>query len=243
MWYQFAVENRGIVDVMTTILGEHFLLRHLPPEDLARLEAFATTRRFKANQPVFMKGDPASGMMAVLKGRVRISSYSADGREVVLNVINPGEVFGEIALIDGGERTADASAMEETELLVLERRDFLPFLERNPELCIKLLKVMCQRLRQTSEQLEDFSFLDLRTRLAKRLLDLVRSHGETEADGATRIDLTLSQRVLGAMMGTSREAVNKQLRAWEGEGVIRLKRGSITILDPERLELIVEALD
>ncbi len=228
---------------MSTILGEHFLLKHLPADDLARLEAFARSRRFKAREPVFMKGDPASGMMAVVAGRVRISSYSADGREVVLNVINPGEVFGEIALIDGGERTADAVAMEDTELLVLERRDFLPFLERNPELCIKLLKVMCHRLRRTSEQLEDFSFLDLRTRLAKRLLDLADAHGEEDGNGGIHIALSLSQRVLGAMMGTSREAVNKQLRAWEDEGLITLRRGSITLRDADQLELIVSALD
>ena len=227
---------------MPTILGEHFLLKHLPEKDLKRLEAFAKTRRFKAKEPVFMKGDPASGMMAVVAGRVRISSYSSDGREIVLNVINPGEVFGEIALIDGGERTADATAMEDTELMILERRDFVPFLERNPELCIKLLMVMCNRLRRTSEQLEDFSFLDLRTRLAKRLLDLAEDHG-IEEEGGVRISLSLSQRVLGAMMGTSREAVNKQLRAWEDEGLIRLKRGSVTLLDPEQLELIVEAMD
>lgn len=228
---------------MSTILAEHFLLKHLPAEDLARLEAFARSRSFKARQPVFMKGDPASGMMAVVKGRVRISSYSADGREVVLNVISPGEVFGEIALIDGGERTADAVAMEDTELLVLERRDFLPFLERNPELCIKLLKVMCHRLRRTSEQLEDFSFLDLRTRLAKRLLDLADAHGEEDGEGGLHISLGLSQRVLGAMMGTSREAVNKQLRAWQDEGILTLRRGSITLRDAEQLELIVSALD
>ena len=228
---------------MSTILAEHFLLKHLPPEDLKRLETFAKTRKFKAREPVFMKGDPASGMMAVVKGRIRISSYSADGREVVLNVINPGEVFGEIALIDGGERTADAVAMEDTELTVLERRDFLPFLERNPELCIKLLKVMCQRLRRTSEQLEDFSFLDLRTRLAKRLLELADSHGEEDGKGGIRIALGLSQRVLGAMMGTSREAVNKQLRAWEEEGLIALRRGSVTLLDAEQLELIVDTFD
>lgn len=227
---------------MHEILAEHFLLKHLRPEDMERLARFAKTRRFKAKEPVFMKGDPASGMMAVSKGRVRISSYSSDGREVVLNVINPGEVFGEIALIDGGERTADAVAMEETELIILERRDFVPFLERNPELCITLLKVMCKRLRQTSEQLEDFSFLDLRTRLAKRLLDLAEDHGEQEGEGI-RISLNLSQRVLGAMMGTSREAVNKQLRAWEDEDLIKLRRGSVTILDTEQLQLIVDASD
>ena len=101
---------------------------------------------------------------------------------------------------------------------------------------------MCHRLRRTSEQLEDFSFLDLRTRLAKRLLDLAADHGIPEDGGAVRISLNLSQRVLGAMMGTSREAVNKQLRAWEDEGLLRLKRGSVTLLDAEQLELIVEAM-
>ena len=233
--------DKGLTREMSTVLAEHFLFKHLPPEDLRRLEDFARRKSFKPKEPVFMKGDPATGMMAVVKGRIRITSYSSDGREVVLNGINPGEVFGEIALIDGGERTADAVAMEETELLILERRDFLPYLERNPELCIKLLTIMCQRLRKTSEQLEDFSFLDLRTRLAKRLVDLANRHGETTPEGV-RIALNLSQRVLGAMMGTSREAVNKQLRAWEEEGIIAIRRGSITLRDPEKLEMIVEAL-
>jgi CRP-like cAMP-binding protein len=220
------------------ILAEHILLRHLPDADLDRLAGFARTRACRPNEPVFVKGDPAAGMMAVVDGRVRIVTYSAEGKEIVLNVINPGEVFGEIALIDGGERTADAVAMEPTELLILERRDFLPYLERNPELCIKLLIMVCERIRATSEQIEDFSFLDLKARLAKRLVALTESHG-VPADEGTRIGMRLSQRELAAMMGTSREAVNKQLRAWQGDGMIVLRRGSITVVDQERLADVV----
>jgi CRP-like cAMP-binding protein len=158
---------------------------------------------------------------------------------VVLNVISPGEVFGEIALIDGGERTADAFAMETTELLVLTRRDFLPFLARNPEVCIRLLEVMCRRLRWTSEQLEDVNFLDLRSRLAKRLIYLWDNHSEKKGDSKQR-GVRIQQHTLAAMIGTSREAVNKQLRSWEVDGMIDVGRGSIVVLDRSRLEQIVE---
>jgi len=137
------------VDVKA-ILSQHFLLKQLSDADLGRLAQLATTRSYKTNEVVFLKGDPGTSMMAVLSGRIRICSYSPDGREIVLNVINPGEVFGEIALIDGGERTADAFAMDPSQLLVLSRREFLPFLEHSPEVCIRLLEVMCQRLRATS---------------------------------------------------------------------------------------------
>ena len=222
-----------------SILAQHFLLRQMPAPDLNRLSSLAFRRSYKKDQPVFLKGDPGNAMMAVLAGRVRICTYSVDGREVVLNVINPGEVFGEIALIDGGERTADAFAMEATELLVLGRRDFLPFLIRNPEVCVKLLEMMCLRLRWTSEQLEDFNFLDLRARLAKRLLFLADRHGEQTEQGIL-IGVRLPQHLLASMIGTSREAVNKQLRSWEGEGLIDVRRGSITIQDHDGLKQIVE---
>ncbi|MBK8174156.1 MAG: Crp/Fnr family transcriptional regulator [Rhodospirillales bacterium] len=221
------------------ILGGHFMLKHLPAQDLDRLAQLSATRHYKAGEPVFQKGDPGTAMMAVLAGRVRICSYSAEGREVVLNVISPGEVFGEIAMIDGGERTADAFAMDPTELLILSRRDFLPFLERNPDVCVRLLEVMCRRLRWTSQQLEDVNFLDLRSRLAKRLMYLSDHHGEPTGSG-TQMGVRISQHLLASMIGTSREAVNKQLRSWEQDGMIDVRRGSITVLDRSRLERIID---
>lgn len=221
------------------ILSDHFLLKHLSSVELDRLSRLAFTRPYKTNEPVFLKGDDGTAMMAILKGRVRVCSYSADGREVVLNIMTAGQVFGEIAMIDGGPRTADVFAMEPTELLVLSRRDFLPFLERNPSVAVKLLEVMCQRLRWTSSQVEDFFFLDLKSRLAKRLLQLA-AIGRRHADPSSGIDVQVSQQLLANMIGTSREAVNKQLRIWEGAGLIELKRGSITILDSAALERVVD---
>jgi len=229
------------------ILGDHFMLKYLPADELDRLSHLVMTRLYKPGEKIFLKGDEGNAMMAVLGGRVRICSYSSEGREVVLNVISPGEVFGEIALIDGGERTADAFAMDETELLILTRRDFLPFLERNPAVCIRLLEVMCHRLRWTSEQLEDVNFLDLRCRLAKRLIHLWDHHrspvdDKKPADAKKPRGVRIQQHTLAAMIGTTREAVNKQLRTWEKDGVIDVGRGSITVLDRSRLESVVEDL-
>jgi CRP-like cAMP-binding protein len=232
-----AKAQPGMLDVRN-ILSQHFLLKQLPPHDLERLAQLATTRKFDPGEAVFLKGDPGNAMMAVLSGRVRICAYSAGGREVVLNVISPGEVFGEIAMIDGGERTADAFAMENTDLLVLNRRDFMPFLERNPHVCVKLLEILCRRLRWTSEQLEDVNFLDLRSRLAKRILHLVDSQGEPVSN-SRNVGVRISQHMLASMIGTSREAVNKQLRFWEEEGLIDVKRGSITVLKRDHLKRIV----
>jgi CRP-like cAMP-binding protein len=128
--------------------------------------------------------------------------------------------------------------MEPTELLVLSRHDFLTFLNRDPNACLKLLQLMCQRLRWTTEQLEDVNFLDLRCRLAKRLLYLTAHHGEQS--GNEKRGVRISQQLLANMIGTSREAVNKQLGAWKEERVIATRRGRVTVLDRVRLGRIVE---
>ena len=163
----------------------------------------------------------------MLKGRVRISSIGPDGNQVVLNVIEEGEVFGEIALLDGKDRTADAVAMTDCELLAIDRRDFVPFVRANPEVALRLLAVMCERLRRTTEQVEDMIFLDAPQRLAKKLLQLV--------DGDAASGVTISQRELGNMIGLSRESINKQLKAWEQDGTLKIEQGSIVVLDPEAL--------
>jgi len=209
------------------------ILDSLADGERERLRALASRRRYGDRQTVFAKGDPAKGMYWVAEGRVRIVTNSAEGKEVILRVLGPGEIFGEIAMLDGGERTADAVADGAAELMHVGRADFMAFLEGNPKLCIELLELVCGRLRSTSEQLEDFSFLDLRARLAKRLLQLA---GDGDGEGA----IALSQQTLAAMMGTTREAVNKQLRTWEEEGAVALGRGSVIILDAAALQALAE---
>lgn len=222
------------------ILSKHFLLRHLAPEELEKLLGFARLRRCTANEVLFQKGDPGHALLAILKGRIRISTISEGGKEVVLNILGPGELFGEIALIDGKERSADATSMDASELLVIDGRDFVPYLQENPELCTRLLVVMCERVRWVSDLYEDVVFLSLPARLSKHLLRLADTYGSDVEDGR-QINLKLSQQDLGNLMGTTRESINKQLRAWQADGLISVRQGLITIREPEDLELFSHA--
>lgn len=211
----------------------------MQPEELDEILGFAVDRKVRRGQTIFQKGDSGSSMMAVLRGRVRISAVSAEGKEITLNVINPGEVFGELALLDGKPRSADATAAEETHLLVVERRHFLPFLTLRPELMLRMLVVVCDKLRQTSVALEQIALFDLPARLALVLLKLAGNYGRPGAEG-TRIELKLSQRDLSTLVASSRESVNKQLGAWREDGVIGTDDGFIVILRREELESLVE---
>ena len=178
-------------------------------------------------------------MMAVLGGRVRVSAVSSDGREITLNVISPGEIFGEIALLDGKPRSADATAIEETTLLVVERRHFLPFLKQNDDLYLRLLAVLCDRLRSTSMALESIALLDLPGRLARLLLKLAGDYGRP-APGGVRIDVKLSQRDLATLVASTRESVNKQFRVWREDGVLDLDSGYVVLRRPAELRTLVE---
>ena len=220
------------------ILEGSFLFKKLSPVEIDTLLKFSLVERYPAGREIYAKGSLGDSMMAVLRGRVKMSSVSAEGKEIVLNIMNAGEIFGEIALIDRGERSADAVAMTECEILVLHRRDFIPILEKHADICILLLQILCQRLRQTSEQVEDVLFRHLESRLAKALLHLVESAGMHQVNGLPT-DLHLSQRELGNHAGGSRESVNKHLQSWHRAGLIRLGKNSIEILDLAAIERLV----
>lgn len=210
------------------VLAKHRLFANIDPADLIALAGRATIRLFRADELIFQKGDPGNGIISVLSGSVRICCFSEDGDEVVLGIMQPGELFGEIGLIDGGERTAHAYACETTKLLILHRRDVMPFLERNPRACLELLDIAAQRLRTSSVRFEDFFFLDVRTRLAKLLVSLANKDGAKGLNEGMP-NICISQQQLANMIGTSRQAVNKQLREWENAGLIRLHHRSITV--------------
>jgi CRP-like cAMP-binding protein len=222
------------------VLSGHFLLRHLRPEELSRLAATANTVNHPAQTTIFQKGDPGDSMMAVMQGRVKICTYSSEGKELVLNFIGQGGLFGEIALLDGQPRTADAVALEPTELLVLRRAQFLPFVTANPEVAARLMAVLCQRLRQTSEALEDALLLNAPGRLARGLLRLANAFGVRQGAGI-RIDMKLSQQQIGNLIGVSRESINKHVMDWGRAGHVAVQQGFITILDEEALKALADA--
>lgn len=221
-------------------LASHFLLRALRPQELRELAASAAVVRHPRNTVVFQKGDPGDSMMAVIRGRVKICTYSSEGRELVLNIIGAGGVFGEIALLDGKERTADAVTLEETDLLLLLRNRFLPFLAANPEVSGRLFALVCQRLRETSESLEDTLFREASSRLARGLLRLATAFGRRIGDGV-RLEIRLSQQQIGSLIGISRESINKQLGEWTRAGYLSIEGGLITIRDGEALQAIALA--
>jgi CRP/FNR family transcriptional regulator, cyclic AMP receptor protein len=212
------------------------LFARLGDAELDSILSHAMVRRYEDGDQIFAKGDPGNSMMAVLRGRISITAPSPDGRQVVLTTMRDGDVFGEIALLDGKERTADATAAADCELLVVPRHSLLSLLDRHPELCIDFLVVLCERLRTTNEQVEDLAFLELEARLAKALLRLEQDIGRPARDRAAGVKI--SQRALGEIVGGSRESVNKHLQDWKRSGIIVIERGSIVIRDREALAAI-----
>jgi CRP-like cAMP-binding protein len=217
-----------------SLLRGHALFRDLPPAVIERLGAYMKTRRVARGATIFEKGDPGSGLMGVLTGSVKVSVASAEGKDIVLNIFYPGDVFGEIALLDGHPRTADATAMSACELVVIERRDFVPFLRDHPEVVLKFIEILCSRLRHTSEQVQDLTFLNLPTRLAKALLALTAGEGGVVENRKVAI----TQRELSQIIGKSRESTNKQLRAWQKRGWIKLERGGVAVVAKDKLAVV-----
>lgn len=228
MDYSTHQEKRRLFD-------QHFLLGRLSRVEIDGLLSYSRVERYSGGREIFAKGSPGQSMMAVLRGSIKISSLSPDGKEIVFNNVHPGEVFGDIAMLDGEERTAIATAIEDCELLVLNRRDFMPLLEKHADICMILLRILCQRLRQTSEQVEDVLFRHLEARIAKTLVHLAHSTNRKDPP----IDLHMTQRDLANNVGGSRESVNKHLQCLHRAGMIDLAKGSIVIRDRVALERLV----
>jgi len=217
------------------LLSSVSIFASIGERDIDRLLGVTTTKRLDKKEVLFRKGDPGNQLYGVLSGRLKVMAAGKDGKELVFNLMGPGEVIGEIALMDSDVRSATVVAIESVELLTLHRRELLPFLEGHPKVAIHLAGVLARRLRRLSEHTEDALFLPLPSRMAKTLVALAASYGH---EGAGPVDIRLAQQDLGDMVGTSRESVNKQLRAWEDDGLVTLKRARVTLNDLEALRVI-----
>ena len=210
------------------LLVKSSLFARLERHDLDRLAAYAVPRSFAAGEPICHLGDVGLSMMAIVAGTVRISLPAANGKEIILADLVAGELFGEIAMLDGKPRSANATAVTRCELLALERRHVIPFLEKNPSVCLALMETLCARIRRSDERMTDIAFFDLPARLAKVLLSY-----PGKARGQRR--LSLSQTDLAKMAGGTRENVNRCLRDWQRRGIIELDAGWTVILNSEEL--------
>jgi CRP/FNR family transcriptional regulator, cyclic AMP receptor protein len=219
-----------------TIIERNSLFRGLPAPTLTRIAALATRRMYDESEVVFMRGDPGDSLCGVVTGRVRISASGPGGKEVFLNIMEPGDAFGEIALLDGSPRTATATAMVRTELVIVQREAFFALLQSQPQLATHLIQLLCKRVRWTAELMEDSALLTVPARLAKRVLSLATVFGR-EAESGTKV--TISQEELAQFLGLSRQIVNHHLQTWRAKNWISLGRGSITLENPRALQKVV----
>ena len=203
------------------------LFSGLEPEEIRELTASLRRRRFARNEVIFHREDPGNCLFAVLSGAVKIALTSPDGKEVILAINGPGDSFGELALFDGEPRSADAVALEPTELLAVPRDTFLQFLRNNPDATLRVLASMARQFRRLTDTVHDSVFLDVPGRLAGTLLQLM-----DPGDGATR---EVTQGDLAALIGATRESVNKWLGAFERMGLIARERGKVRVIDPAGL--------
>ncbi|HWP29356.1 MAG TPA: Crp/Fnr family transcriptional regulator [Chloroflexota bacterium] len=210
------------------------LFAELPPERIQELAQMVRRRTYHRGETIFHKGDPGSGLYILTGGQVKIVLPSETGEEALLAVLEAGDFFGELALFDGLPRSATVVAVQNAEVLVLHRDDFLGFVARNPEVAIALFGVLSRRLRAADELIQDAVFLDVPGRLAKRLLELAERHGRQTPQGIA-IELKLTQQDLAAMIGATRESVNKHLGWMRDRRLIALDRQRITVLRPDEL--------
>jgi CRP-like cAMP-binding protein len=216
------------------------LFAGLAPRELDALAAVARTRPLGDREALFHKGDPGTQVYAVVSGTLKVVTSSEAGDDVVLNLLGPGDVIGEIAALCDSERTAAVVALGECVLLVVDRRDLVAFLRSHPDASLALMTVLARRLRNLSELVEDTLFLNLPVRLAKKLLSQVERHGRRTPEGV-RIELRLSQEEWGDLVGATRESINKQMRAWTDQGLIRVEQGCVVILREDALRALAQS--
>lgn len=217
------------------LLAEVPMFSCLTQEDLNGLAALLQRRDYEKGEIIFHEGDVGTALYVVRKGEVLIRLSHEDGKEVVLSHLTRGDVFGELALLDGDPRSADAVAREPTQLLVLSRADFQRFIADKPKLVMNLLTGMSRLVRHVTQLVHDAAFLDVRARLARVLLELADSQGQQSPDGGVAITSKLTQAELANLVGVTRESVNKWLRFYEKQGLLRNERGKLTLTDPNRL--------
>jgi CRP/FNR family transcriptional regulator, cyclic AMP receptor protein len=221
------------------VLAKVPLFSGLPDEERERLGALLRSRRYARGEVIFLEGDRGTALCLIAEGRIRIQLTGADGREVVINVYGPGEIFGEMALLDGEPRSADAIAQDASRVFWLQRDDFAAYLDRHPRAAMTMMASLSRRIRHTTRVVQDATFRDVPSRLARVLLDQAAKNGQA-VEGGVRIESRSTQGELAGMVGASRETVNRALRGFEQRGLIRWEANRILIAQPELLRARAE---
>ncbi len=218
----------------TTDLKKIPLFEKMPPEVLSSISSHLTTKTLKKEQLLFAKDDIGDALFIIKSGKIKISIPTEEGEELIVTVFSDGDFFGELSVLDKAPRSADAVAMTDTTLLVLHRNSFYSFLIKNTEALKAIMTALCQRLRKTDEFLTDICFTNFSKRLVKKLLELINQFGKQQ-DGATLLDLKMTQKDLGSMLGVTRETVNRELKYLRDEGILTKDKNRIIVNDLGKL--------
>jgi len=220
------------------------LFDELSGPELEKVAALARIRSYPARTAVVLQGEAARELFVIVSGRLKVVACGPEGRDTVLGIMSEREVFGEVALLDGGARSASVTTIGPCELMVIERDRFFELLRDSPSISVKLMVVLAKRLRRLSERSEDVAFLDVPSRIARCLLDLARRFGERSAgSNEIRITLKLSQQELGELVVATRESVNKHLAEWTRQGFLYLDDGRVVISDVEGIRKKAQITD
>lgn len=217
------------------ILRQATIFTGLDDEAAASLEASMSSVSIQRGRTLFNEGDDGEALFVIVDGKVKLGRTSPDGRENLLAILGPGQVFGELSLFDPGPRSATATAVVDTELRSLSHADLLPLITEHPQVSRALLRQLAARLRRTNEVVGDLVFSDVPGRVAKALLDLSDRFGR-HSDNGIHVNHDLTQEELAQLVGASRETVNKALADFAARGWLRLEPRSVLIIDRDRLE-------
>jgi CRP-like cAMP-binding protein len=218
------------------VLAQVPLFAGLAPEHLEALAAALQQRRYAPGEVIFHEDDPGGALFIIEEGQVKIRHTSVDGKELILTLVSPGDFFGELALLDGEPRSADAVAVGLCRLLLLQRPDFVRVIEAHPPAALALLGTLARRFRRLDRFAQDMAFLDVPGRLARVLLHLAETQGDPALQqGEVRLTARFTQAEIAVMVGVSRESANKWLRLFSDQGLLRHRQGRLTILDPQGL--------
>lgn len=221
----------------SAVLKSNRLLRDLPEAAIEQLAKLAQRRSCARGVRIFSQGDPGDSLLGLIAGQVRISTQTPAGQEMFLNILESGDSFGEIAVLDGQARTANADALTDAELFVIRRSDLLALISREPGFAMHLIALLCKRLRWTSELIEEAAFLPAPGRLARWLLKMAEDHGSRDGSAIT---LRISQAELAGFLNVSRQIVNQHLQRWRKQGWISLGRGRVVIRDAAGLRSVLD---
>ncbi|HEX2883478.1 MAG TPA: Crp/Fnr family transcriptional regulator [Candidatus Limnocylindria bacterium] len=212
------------------------LFAHVGEDGMTALAQRMRRRRFRRNEVIFHQGDLGDSLQVVVSGAVKIVLPSPDGDEAIITSLRPGEFFGELALLDGAPRSTTATALEPTETLTLPREEFLRLLASDPRLVQALLHALAEELRRLTGHVEELHFLDLAGRLAMRLARLARDAHPDHVAGEVTLDWPFTQSDLAAMVGGTRQSVNRLLSDLVDDGLLRIERDTLVIADLPALE-------